>query len=132
MGKNKEIIYDSVEDKTKLKKAVKKEWEKYEDGKQSAETTRQKIMDMARKANIDKQPETKYTKKGKETPAKRLKKWKKTLFLKKKMKQDKIPLTRKNYLELAYFGNPPDELSAEEEAELPEQFRKMSEENSDE
>jgi hypothetical protein len=48
------------------------------------------------------------------------------------MKQDKIPLTRKNYLELAYFGNPPDELSAEEEAELPEQFRKMSEENSDE
>ncbi|HZS43430.1 MAG TPA: hypothetical protein VFA52_04565 [Candidatus Paceibacterota bacterium] len=56
----------------------------------------------------------------------------KDIVLEKKMKQDKIPLTRKNYLELAYFGNPPDELSAEEEAELPEQFRKMSEENSDE
>jgi hypothetical protein len=62
-----------VEDKTKLKKAVKKEWEKYEDGKQSAETTRQKIMDMARKANIDKQPETKYTKTGLETLSKGLK-----------------------------------------------------------
>jgi hypothetical protein len=35
----------------------------------------------------------------------------------------KIPLTRDNYLSFAYFGDPPDELSAEEEAELPEFFQ---------
>jgi hypothetical protein len=34
-----------------------------------------------------------------------------------------IELTRENYLELAHFGEPPDELSAEEEADLPVQFR---------
>lgn len=34
-----------------------------------------------------------------------------------------IPLTRENYLDLAYMGDVPDELSAEEEAELPEHFR---------
>lgn len=34
-----------------------------------------------------------------------------------------IPVTRENYLNLAYFGNPPAELSAEEELELPEEIR---------
>ena len=29
-------------------------------------------------------------------------------------------VTRRNYLNVAYLGNPPAELSAEEEAELPE------------
>jgi len=33
-------------------------------------------------------------------------------------------LNRKNYLDVAYFGEVPKELSAEEELELPEQFRK--------
>ena len=36
---------------------------------------------------------------------------------------DWIKLTREVYLELAYFGNPPDELGPEEEAELPEEFQ---------
>jgi hypothetical protein len=40
-----------------------------------------------------------------------------------KMKQSKIPMTRENYLELAYLGNPPEKLDAEQEAELPEQFQ---------
>jgi hypothetical protein len=39
------------------------------------------------------------------------------------MENHNIPLTRDNYLDLAYFGNPPAELSAEEEAELQEQFQ---------
>jgi hypothetical protein len=39
------------------------------------------------------------------------------------MINNKIPLTRDNYLSLAYFGDLPDELSAEEEAELPEFFQ---------
>ena len=30
-----------------------------------------------------------------------------------------IPVTRENYLNLAYMGEPPEELSAEEEANLP-------------
>jgi len=40
------------------------------------------------------------------------------------MSKYKIPLNRKNYLDIAYFGEAPKELSAEEELELPEQFRK--------
>jgi len=40
-----------------------------------------------------------------------------------KMKQENIPLTRENYLALAYLGNPPEELGAEEEAELPEEIQ---------
>jgi hypothetical protein len=40
-----------------------------------------------------------------------------------RMKSMGIPLTRENYLDLAYLGNPPEELSAEEEAELPEMFQ---------
>ena len=34
-----------------------------------------------------------------------------------------IPLTRQNYLDLAYMGDVPEELSAEEEAEIPEEFQ---------
>lgn len=40
------------------------------------------------------------------------------------MNKYQIPLNRQNYLDIAYFGEPPAELSAEEELELPEQFRK--------
>jgi hypothetical protein len=40
------------------------------------------------------------------------------------MQKHDIPLTRENYLNAAYLGNPPKELSAEEEAELPEMFQK--------
>jgi hypothetical protein len=43
-----------------------------------------------------------------------------------KMKQTGIPMTRENYLELAYLGEPPAELSGEEETELPEQFQDES------
>jgi hypothetical protein len=35
-----------------------------------------------------------------------------------------IPATRENYLELSYMGEVPQELSAEEEMYLPEQFRR--------
>jgi len=35
------------------------------------------------------------------------------------MKKHNIPLTRENYLEIAYLGDPPEELGAEEEAEIP-------------
>jgi hypothetical protein len=40
------------------------------------------------------------------------------------LKHLKIPLTRENYLDLAYMGNPPEVLSAEEEAELPPEIQK--------
>jgi hypothetical protein len=41
------------------------------------------------------------------------------------MREHHIPLTRENYLALAFMGNPPDEpLDAELEASLPEQFQK--------
>ena len=36
-----------------------------------------------------------------------------------------IPMTQETYLELAFMGEAPDELSAEQEADLPEQFRKQ-------
>ena len=39
------------------------------------------------------------------------------------MKLHGIPETRENYLHLAYLGNPPDELCAEQELELPRQFQ---------
>jgi len=45
------------------------------------------------------------------------------------MKEHNIPLTRENYLDVAYLGNPPGELSAEEEAELPEEFQQHSEDD---
>ncbi len=40
-----------------------------------------------------------------------------------KMKALGLPMTRENYLYLAYFGNSPGERGPEEEAELPEQFQ---------
>tara|TARA_R110000851_G_scaffold257656_1_gene410139 strand:+ start:1100 stop:1261 length:162 start_codon:yes stop_codon:yes gene_type:complete len=39
------------------------------------------------------------------------------------MKRMGLPMDRETYLDLAYFGNPPEELTAEEEAELPDQFK---------
>jgi hypothetical protein len=41
------------------------------------------------------------------------------------MKENKIPMTRKNYITLVYM-DPKKELSAEEEAELPEQFQQTA------
>ena len=35
------------------------------------------------------------------------------------MKRHDIPITRENYLDIAYLGAPPDELDAETEADLP-------------
>ena len=40
------------------------------------------------------------------------------------MKEHGIPLTRENYLNEAYMGNPPEKLGPELEAELPEQFQR--------
>jgi len=40
------------------------------------------------------------------------------------MKRTGVPLTREHYLNLLFMGHPPKELSAEEEADLPPQFRK--------
>jgi hypothetical protein len=40
------------------------------------------------------------------------------------MRKFGIPMTRKNYIELAYWGQPPEVFGAELEEELPEQFRK--------
>jgi len=45
------------------------------------------------------------------------------------MKQHDVPVTRENYLDVAYLGNPPEELSAEEQAELPEEFQQHSEDD---
>jgi hypothetical protein len=39
------------------------------------------------------------------------------------MKKHGIPVTRENYLDFAYLGNPPEELGPEEEAELPEEIK---------
>ena len=39
------------------------------------------------------------------------------------MKRHDVPLTRDNYLQIAYMGNPPEELDAEDEAELPEELQ---------
>jgi|TARA_R110002049_G_scaffold164902_1_gene330920 hypothetical protein len=41
------------------------------------------------------------------------------------MEAFEMPMTRETYLELAFMGEAPDELSAEQEADLPEQFRKQ-------
>jgi len=40
------------------------------------------------------------------------------------MKRNQTPETRENYLEIAFMGTPPEELDAEEEAELPPQFQR--------
>lgn len=42
------------------------------------------------------------------------------------LKRAGVPLTRKTYLNLAYFGKVPKKLSAEEEAELPVEIRDWS------
>ena len=39
------------------------------------------------------------------------------------MKRNRIPMTRENYLEVAYMDTPPAELDAEAECSLPEQFQ---------
>lgn len=39
------------------------------------------------------------------------------------MKRFNMPMTREQYLELAYMGEVPEEIGAEEEAGLPEQFQ---------
>ena len=38
-----------------------------------------------------------------------------------------VPVTRENYLNMAYLGNPPKKLTAEEEAELPRELREWGE-----
>jgi hypothetical protein len=45
------------------------------------------------------------------------------------MKRHNIPMTRENYLDVAYMGNPPEVLDAEEEYNLPEQFQLKPPEN---
>ena len=37
-----------------------------------------------------------------------------------------VPVTRQSYLDLAYLGRPPAELSAEEEANIPKSLRKAT------
>ena len=39
------------------------------------------------------------------------------------MREHDVPETRENYLEIAYMGTLPDELDAEAEADLPDQFQ---------
>ena len=41
------------------------------------------------------------------------------------MRRFNIPITRESYLNLAYMGEPPTELSAEEEQNLPPEVRKL-------
>ncbi|VVB52817.1 Uncharacterised protein [uncultured archaeon] len=42
------------------------------------------------------------------------------------MKELGVEPTRENYLAFAYFGTPPEKLSAEEEAALPENLQRMT------
>jgi hypothetical protein len=39
------------------------------------------------------------------------------------MTKHSIPMTREDYLDVAYMGTPPEVLDAEEEMNLPEQFQ---------
>jgi hypothetical protein len=41
-----------------------------------------------------------------------------------KLKKVGLPVTRENYLFFAYLGNPPEKLSAEEEAQLPRELQR--------
>jgi hypothetical protein len=43
------------------------------------------------------------------------------------MKEKKIPLTRQNYLDIAFGADAPDELHPEHEAMLPDMFKEKSE-----
>jgi hypothetical protein len=45
------------------------------------------------------------------------------------MKKHDIPVTRENYLSLAYLGNPPAELGPELEAELPSELTDEEDDN---
>lgn len=40
------------------------------------------------------------------------------------LKRHNIPVTRENYIDLAFLGDPPDPWTEEDEAELPEEFRR--------
>ncbi len=40
----------------------------------------------------------------------------------KAMKKNNIPLTRANYLDIAYMGNPPEEIGGEVEASIPKEI----------
>jgi len=40
----------------------------------------------------------------------------------KAMKKNNIPLTRANYLDIAYMGNPPEEIGGEIEASIPKEI----------
>lgn len=44
------------------------------------------------------------------------------------LKDKGIPITRDNYLNIAYFGNPPEKLSSEEESMLPEEVQQETNE----
>ena len=47
-------------------------------------------------------------------------------FFKKRAREPPhIPITRESYLKLAYMGEPPEELNAEEEMNLPPELRKL-------
>ena len=39
------------------------------------------------------------------------------------MRYHNLPITRQDYLNVAYLGHPPEELSAEEEADLPKEVQ---------
>jgi hypothetical protein len=39
-----------------------------------------------------------------------------------RMKEYNVPLTRQNYLDMAYMGNPPDEIGGEIEASIPKEI----------
>lgn len=39
------------------------------------------------------------------------------------MKREGVPLTRENYLDVAYMGNPPEEIGGEIEASIPQEIR---------
>jgi len=43
--------------------------------------------------------------------------------LKDYMQKHGIPVTRANYLEIHYMGKPPNQISAEQEAEMPEELQ---------
>lgn len=49
-----------------------------------------------------------------------------------KLKKEGLPVTRENYLQFAYLGNPPEHLTAEEEDALPTQFQFKGDDDDDE
>jgi hypothetical protein len=67
---------------------------------------------MKRESGSSRRPEASNPRPGMEDPVVAL------------MRLAKVPVTRKNYLDLAYMGRVPNELSAEEEANLPDDLAK--------